>query len=49
VITETLAGIDGGNFYAGIYLVDVCVTEAAPIVSNMKNWSRERQSICRIR
>jgi hypothetical protein len=39
VITEILAGIGGGNFFAGIYLVD---DEAAPIVSNMRNWSRER-------
>jgi hypothetical protein len=35
VVTETLARIKGSNFYAGIYLVDDRVTEAAPIVGSL--------------
>ena len=42
MVTEILAQITGGNFCAGIYLVDDRVTEAAPIVARMKGWTRDR-------
>ena len=42
MVTEILAQITGGNFCAGIYLVDDRVVEAAPIVARMKGWTRDR-------
>jgi hypothetical protein len=45
VINEILAGIDGGNFYAGIYLVDDRVTEAAPIVGLSTREERVRRAV----
>jgi hypothetical protein len=46
VINEILAGIDGVNFYAGIYLVDDLVTEVAPIVGLSTREERVRRLHC---
>jgi len=41
-VIKILAAIDAPHFHAGIVFLDDRVVRAAPIVSYMKGWSRDR-------